>query len=458
MTPEMLERPTQESVICTLGHLSEFAFDMDVQALKGHTSQVIHHPEIFNEAMDLVSIFGLCRQLACINGIEDFCLRDVWEPQTKRLRLLLSGIINFCRYKESQFIIISGLKEDVQSLEGIRLEREEKVADLDHELADAQVQHEQEQPKMWACEHEVQDAREEVERLGKQRHQVERQLEELNSDLEADKKQADEEAWRLEHLRTEVDQLRGRVADSPEGLEEEIRELQHSIKQQKSRLQEKVDEKGHRSQRVQVLARLVGHLERYGEEFACIGAASAQVAQAQARGRAAEEEHKNLCQTLEARRCDEAELGQSLKQVNTDIDRFKEQHEERVQDLENRRQLALQQHQEAQARRSEEQRKAHALNTQRLELESEVARQRRAHEQEMADARARHRALLDDAENYVHSLEALMQPDDALPQAVPQASPIPSATKYRSPYPRRLSGCSPMPAMSPLIGVLDYRL
>jgi len=102
VTPENIDRPNAEIASNIYQHLASFAYDVaEIQHVKGRASEVHGvgpYAEIFDEGMDVIAIFKLARKLASINRIEDFSMKDMWDPQSKRFRAILSGVINFCRY------------------------------------------------------------------------------------------------------------------------------------------------------------------------------------------------------------------------------------------------------------------------------------------------------------------------------------------------------------------------
>merc|ERR1719336_3747119 len=115
--------------------------------------------------MDVLIIFKLARQLVLINNVDDFSLKDLWEPHSKRFRIMLSAIINFCKYKEGRVTLITSLKEQQQAQEHQRLEQVERVSKREQELAVAQERSNQEMRPVREAEREAQRAQAEVEKL-----------------------------------------------------------------------------------------------------------------------------------------------------------------------------------------------------------------------------------------------------------------------------------------------------
>jgi len=408
IAPDSIDKPTSEISSAVFQHLSEFAYDMDVQMVKSQLPSWLQHAEIFDEALDVITIFKLARQLAKLNGIEDFNLRDLWEPSSKRLRLILSGMINFCRYKEAQVILLTSLKEDVQALDMNRLDLVERSNALEKELSSAQSQYNAEMQDMREAESKVQEARSIVDKLQKQCQLADRVLEDVRNRAAMHQARNVKFKHSIAETSEKVILLREQVADSPEGLEQEIRELQLALRQQKGRLEERSDEKRTRAQREQVLTRLTEHLELYCEVLDSLQQTSGRESSARDATRTAKEDLAGLRRKIDSHRAEGTELDQHIKQMTEEIDRMKQDHAERVKHVEARRHAALAQHQDLQAKRTEEQRQQHLLRTQRLELESEVAAEKRKHEAAMADFRSQRRACIDDAEAYAQGIDALL--------------------------------------------------
>lgn len=437
MTPDAIDKPTHDSASSAYLHLSEFAYDMDPQQLKAQVSRDHQTSDIYNDVIDLVTVFKLTKQLAAINHIEDFSLKDFWEPSSKRFRTVLSGIINFCRYKEVQAVVTNGMKENLQAQDGVRLELVQRSNQLELDLAAAQEQHSNELHAMWAAENDVQELRTVLDRLRRQRQTADRVLEETEAKLTTAKERGVSVQEDIARTKEKIEGLRDQVAESPEGLEREIEDLQQGVGHQKAQLEERSQEKRARLQRDQVFAKLMTSLERYRDELAKAGQAAAVARAAQERTQAAREDLKSLQASLEASRGEVSDFEQAVMQTTGELERSKEDYEERVQKLDERRRQALLQQEGLQAKRSEDQKRLHALQAQRIELEAELASHRRAHEAEMNGLRARHRAVFEKGEVYDQQIDMLVSqydnemgratsPDEARARRVPSCSPSPA--------------------------------
>lgn len=416
VTAETIEKPTVEATASMYQHLVQFAYDMEVQEVRARVPDipaVLQYMEIFDEALDALAVFKFSRQLAVINRLDDFNLKDFWEPSPKRVRAVLSGMMNFARYKEAKTEVIRGMKEDVLELDANRIDMAGKCGQLGQELSEAHARHSAELPAMWAAENAAQEARAVVDKLTKQRQVADHVYDDAEAKREAVKARIASHEERITRLRSEMASLREQVAESPEGLEQEIQELHLGIREQKTRVEEKSDEKRARVQRVQVLGRLNSNLQAYREVLSKMGEVASQRAAACDRTRAAQDEQAALRRQLQARRGEESELAQSVQQITDEMDMAKQVHQEQVQNLEVRRQQALSQHQALQEKQTEEQRQVQRMQVQRLELEAEIASVRRAHEDEARELQGKIRSLSDDMAVYVQTVEGLLSQYDA---------------------------------------------
>jgi len=419
ITPEAIEKPTTEVSMTAFQHLAEFAYEMDPQQLKSMLPKVYQLPaEVYSDAFDVLTVFRFSRRLAQINHIDDFGLKDIWDPQPKRFRTILSGVVNFCRFKDMQAVVTNGMKENLQAQDGVRMALVQTSNQLEVELAAAQEQHSAELHEMWVAENDAQELRATLDKLRRQKQSADQVLEETESKLlpaqEQTKQIQDEAANVKEQIASFMDQ----IAENPQGLEDEIHILQQNIQTQKVTIVERTDTKRTRMQRDNVLGRLMASLETYGEELNKVGQAAAISSAARERSAAARKDRGDLRNSLESVREEAVELAQAVAQTTDEIQRAKEDHQARLQKLEQRRQHALVQHEDLQARRSEEQQQLHALQAERLELEAELASIRRFHMAETSDLRANHQAVLERSDCYNQQLDHMLtQHDDELQRA-----------------------------------------
>jgi kinetochore protein Nuf2 len=443
-TPELIEKPSCEAAVNWLQHVTEFAYGLEVQQLKAQLikPQLVHQlhsaAEIYDEVIDTVIIFKLAQQLAYINGVEDFSWRDLWEPQTKKFKAILSGLINFCRYKDQQTAVITDLKTEVQALDTARLELVEVNQQREQELTGARSQHSEELPAMFEAEQKAQEARNLNDRLQKQRQIADRVVEEAESRLRTCKERAADNQQRTSQLREEQGQLRDQVAESPEGLEQEIQELRVLLGSKRAFVEDKDDEKRQRAVRDHALTKVQDNLVALAEALDKATAAANRAQAAREKTRREQEELADLRRAAESQAAETAELEDQVRALQADIERGEQVHLEKEQALNARRQVALQKHEELQAKRTDEERAYHTLQQQRLELEVELKQERRKHQAQCAELQRHRQNSQHEREAYAQSVDQLLMQSchggDALLSSYPHQG---SADGLKSSAPRQ---------------------
>jgi len=112
---EDLRVPLQENELTkptpvTIQRLFEAFLDIfmgrkvEESAVSGAT-ETLENPDLHVEAVSLIEFFRAAQKLAVCVGINDFSLRDVIKPEGPRFKLILSGIINFAKFREEQLAL-----------------------------------------------------------------------------------------------------------------------------------------------------------------------------------------------------------------------------------------------------------------------------------------------------------------------------------------------------------------
>lgn len=62
----------------------------------------LEHPEIYLDAVQLMTFYRTVATLMECVGIDDFSLKDIIKPESYRTKMILSGLINFAKFREEQ--------------------------------------------------------------------------------------------------------------------------------------------------------------------------------------------------------------------------------------------------------------------------------------------------------------------------------------------------------------------
>jgi kinetochore protein Nuf2 len=99
--------------------------------------QQLENPQLHEESVPNMNSFRAVGNMMKVCGINDFSIRDFLNPNAKRLKKQLSGIVNFIRYREEQENTVMPLAEErnknMERLAKLRVENESfasKIAEL----------------------------------------------------------------------------------------------------------------------------------------------------------------------------------------------------------------------------------------------------------------------------------------------------------------------------------------
>ena len=96
--------------------------------------QQLENPQLHEESVPNMNSFRAVGNMMKVCGINDFSIRDFLNPNAKRLKKQLSGIVNFIRYREEQENTVMPLAEkrnaNMDRLAKLRVENENLASKL----------------------------------------------------------------------------------------------------------------------------------------------------------------------------------------------------------------------------------------------------------------------------------------------------------------------------------------
>ncbi len=224
--------------------------------------QALEYPEIHMDAVSLLAFYRQIARLMWEVGIEDFGLKDLVKPEGPRLRIILSAIINFAKFREEQLSVWEELmkrgEEAAQELAGLN----SREAELRSRIEAIRQQRVAEEPQ-------VQAIKEQIGVLVNDLRELKKQQNTLSTEIEGHKRRRQElvdNQARLQYLmssgRQECAKLKSRIVHSPEKLLQIISEMQASIASERTALTSLEKRSRELTGRVEQLAKLEGDLKR----------------------------------------------------------------------------------------------------------------------------------------------------------------------------------------------------
>ncbi|XP_050208771.1 kinetochore protein NUF2 homolog isoform X2 [Mercurialis annua] len=153
-----------------------------------------------------------------------FTLKDLLRPEGDRLELYLSAILNFCLHKDTKMNVLRPLGEELTLLDEQRKEWEDKISQLNVEIAEHNAAREIDLPQVQELDAKVKELRQTVSELNNHQSSlraVSRKLKEKAAELDREISKAE---FDLVQSVQENANLRSKIVQSPDKLQRALEE------------------------------------------------------------------------------------------------------------------------------------------------------------------------------------------------------------------------------------------
>lgn len=195
---------------------------------------MLEYPEIHLDAIQLMSFHRTVSTLMECVGIDDFTLKDIIKPETPRIRMILSGLINFAKFREEQLSLFEthSSKHDAALVQKKKLESQKQAA-LDR-LSAIQSQRTKEEPLIQELEKTLSEMVSRLKDLKKEQSIITDQVNALKTTKEQIGDQLASHQFTLMTLKQDIAKLQNRIVQNPETLVQSLADLSEEIKHEKS--------------------------------------------------------------------------------------------------------------------------------------------------------------------------------------------------------------------------------
>lgn len=201
-------------------------------------------PDLHEESIPCINSLRAFQKMMEVCGIYDFTLKDLMEPNPKRLRKQLSGIINFAKFREERFLLLSDLSNQRETIMNRFNKAQSKNNDLTRRLSILQDQTKEEAKIIADIEADCKSIEVLISELNQ--HQAEIREEISDSKLQ-NTKLKDTIAARtlyLEDLQQTRKKLQGQIVSSPGRFRKQISDVSQSLNEEQQNI--RTSERKHR--------------------------------------------------------------------------------------------------------------------------------------------------------------------------------------------------------------------
>ncbi|KAJ3095966.1 kinetochore-associated Ndc80 complex subunit nuf2 [Phlyctochytrium planicorne] len=195
--------------------------------------EILEYPDLHQESIVLMGFYRQLARLIMNAGFPDFSIKDIIKPEPLRIRKLLSGIINFAKFREERLSVF----EDCTRRSADYVDQRQTLLLKNQELAESvNSLRAEEEPAYQKCRERNQVLTAELRELKR----IQMALTEEIDTLKKAKLEASEKLTNTQFLLTNGKQdcirLRSRIVQSPEKLQQAILDMNHTASSEKANI------------------------------------------------------------------------------------------------------------------------------------------------------------------------------------------------------------------------------
>lgn len=189
----------------------------------------INYPELHEESIPHMNSLRAIMKMMEVCAVYDFAIKDIVSPSSDRLNRQLSGIINFCKFREERLMVLSQLNCDRSLLLEKLTQDQEKNDALNNRLTLLRNQTREEGEQILSLETDNRDLQARINELRRELESVDRKIEQDTDLFTKVSHKADEARETFDVLQLEQKKLSNQVVTSPEKFRKQIIEVSQTL-------------------------------------------------------------------------------------------------------------------------------------------------------------------------------------------------------------------------------------
>ncbi|KAJ3415273.1 kinetochore-associated Ndc80 complex subunit nuf2 [Chytridiales sp. JEL 0842] len=240
ITIEDLEKPTAPRMIAVFESCTDILMGVAREQFSQPNfavMEILEHPDLHQESITLMSFYRQLYKLVTKVGVDDFSIRDVIRPEPGRTRKILSGIINFAKFREERLAVFEQCTLKSAEYQMEKQELEEKNREVAEQVNTLRLQRAEEEPA-------YQKRRDENQKLAADLREFKKTQTAMTNEIEALKKakaEVTDKSANTQFLvangKQDCIRLRSRIVPCPEKLQQALVDMNQSVQMEKSNLQ-----------------------------------------------------------------------------------------------------------------------------------------------------------------------------------------------------------------------------
>ncbi len=224
-----------EQIIDKFLYISPFTLHKQIEETRINDSM---EEESLHNAMNIVAAKHVVYKFMCDCGVDDFSIKDIFKPEPVRVRIILSAIINFARFREER---MSNCDELLESSDDVIIKyKDEHRSYKDIQERVASLKNDQNINGLTA--ESVDESSSELEAKLKNLQRSQQRLASAHTKYKSSKaslvKELETQGALYEASEKELEKIQPYIKESPEGIRELISKMEESLKEERLKLNE----------------------------------------------------------------------------------------------------------------------------------------------------------------------------------------------------------------------------
>lgn len=192
--------------------------------------QALSYPELHEDSIPQINSYRACCRMMEVCGITKFCIKDFLCPLPKRFQKILSGVVNFAKFKEDRLTLLTELESSKVSLVEKLLSVKEKNETLSKRALLLRDQTAEENDLIFKIEGDCKDIENKISTLNIQQASIREESTQLKISNNKLKDEISLKTMELEDLAESKKKLSGQIVTSPEKFRKQIIDVGQSLK------------------------------------------------------------------------------------------------------------------------------------------------------------------------------------------------------------------------------------
>ncbi|KAK4686708.1 kinetochore protein Nuf2, partial [Tremellales sp. Uapishka_1] len=232
-----ITKPTPASVQAIWAGLLDTLMGAPIDLLeqpKAALMGMMEYKELYSDALQFTMFFRHCSQLALTCKAPNFNMTDLTRPDAMRLRISLSAVMNFAKFREERVDFMADLHDKMREQQERTHRLRRQLDKVEADIKEITLRNAADRPATLAAEKRNTALRAEIQDFVTERVAIGAEWEELKTERQAlyDKLSARQiEKGTLEH---QVATSRSRIVQSPERIKRQITDMQARVAEEKA--------------------------------------------------------------------------------------------------------------------------------------------------------------------------------------------------------------------------------